>query len=114
MESPGCHWMIYLGEGASPLRRIKRALIDLLLSYWLTIHGRREILIEHLFVDFKTWLAESGALAAETIPDIRHYADTYQAMHKLPMTDPTAQLLDRDAGHFDCDTMAGLVVPPRH
>ncbi|MER5358426.1 DUF262 domain-containing protein [Streptomyces sp. NPDC002785] len=75
--------------------RIKRALIDLLLSYWLTIHGRREVLIEHLFVDFKKWLTESGAQAADIIRDIRHYADTYQAMHKLPMTDPTAQLLDR-------------------
>ncbi|MFD4769915.1 DUF262 domain-containing protein [Streptomyces niveus] len=75
--------------------RIKRALIDLLLSYWLTIHGRREVLIEHLFVDFKKWLAESGAQAADTIRNIRHYADTYQAMYKLPMTDPTAQLLDR-------------------
>lgn len=75
--------------------RIKRALIDLLLTYWLTINQRQEVLVEHLFADFKTWLAGSASQAADVIRDIRHYADTYSGMRQLPMTDSTGQLLDR-------------------
>jgi hypothetical protein len=75
--------------------RIKRALIDLLLTYWLTIHKRQDVLVEHLFADFKKWLTDSDSQASDVIRDIRHYADTYLAMRDLPMTDPTGQLLDR-------------------
>ncbi|MFD0393624.1 hypothetical protein ACFQ3Z_18970 [Streptomyces nogalater] len=40
--------------------RIRRALIDLLLAYWLTVQKRQDVLVEHLFADFKKWLPESG------------------------------------------------------
>ncbi|WP_167518893.1 DUF262 domain-containing protein [Streptomyces chryseus] len=75
--------------------RIKRALVDLLLAYWLTVHKREDVLVEHLFADFKTWLRGSGAQAADVILDIRHYADTYLRLRDLPMTSPTGRLLDR-------------------
>jgi hypothetical protein len=75
--------------------RIKRKLIDLLLSYWLTIRTGNEVVVEHLFADFKKWLHESGEDAAEVIRSIRHYADRMLAIRALPDTDPTAQLVDR-------------------
>ncbi|MGP3999766.1 DUF262 domain-containing protein [Streptomyces sp. 8N706] len=92
------HW---LPLDADPWRaeittgRIKRALVDLLLAYWLTARSGQEVAVEHLFADFKTWLHDSGVQAADAIRDIRRYADTYSAMLTLPSTDPTAQLLDR-------------------
>jgi hypothetical protein len=93
----------WLPFDASPWRdkittgRITRVLVDLLLAYWLTITTRREVLVEHLFVDFKHWLDESGARAAEVIKDLRDHADTYQRMLRMNEHDSTAQLLDRMA-----------------
>ncbi|WP_406155938.1 DUF262 domain-containing HNH endonuclease family protein [Streptomyces sp. NBC_00882] len=75
--------------------RIRRALIDLLLAHWLTIQKRQDVLVEHLFADFKKWLPESGQHASDVIRNIRHYADTYQRLRELPLTDPTGRLLDR-------------------
>jgi hypothetical protein len=75
--------------------RIRRALIDLLLAYWLTVQKRQDVLVEHLFADFKKWLPESGRQASDVIRDIRHYAETYQRVRGLPLTDPTGRLLDR-------------------
>lgn len=75
--------------------RIKRALIDLLLAYWLTIHKGQDVLVEHLFADFKKWLGTSGRQASAVIRDIRHYADTYLKVLDLPLTDPMGRLIDR-------------------
>ncbi len=74
--------------------RIPRALVDLLLAYWLTIQAEQDIIIEHLFADTKKWLSASGRRAADVIADIRHHADTYRALQDLPLEDPTARLLD--------------------
>lgn len=74
--------------------RLTRALVDLLLSYWLTIKTEQDVVVEHLFADTKKWLRGSGARAADVIADIRHHADTYQAVLALPADDPTARLLD--------------------
>lgn len=75
--------------------RIKRTLIDLLLSYWLTIQTLEDVVIEHLFADFKSWLHESDQDAAEVIRGIRHSADRMLSIRLLPDVDPTSQLLDR-------------------
>lgn len=75
--------------------RVRRKLIDLLLSYWLTIHTGNEVMVEHLFADFKKWLHESGQDSTEVIRDIRHYADRMLAIRALPDSDPTAKLVDR-------------------
>lgn len=74
--------------------RITRALVDLLLSYWLTIQTEQDVVVEHLFADTKKWLRSSGARAAGVIADIRHHADTYQSLLGLPADDPSARLLD--------------------
>ena len=75
--------------------RVKRTMIDLLLSYWLTIHTGDEVVIEHLFADFKKWLQLGSRDAADVILSIRHYADRMLSMRELPDSDPTILLLDR-------------------
>lgn len=75
--------------------RIKRSQIDILLSYWLTIHSRQEVSVDHLFADFKTWISSTNAGAADVILDIRRHADTMSRIQDLPLDDPTATLLDR-------------------
>jgi hypothetical protein len=91
------HW---LQLDAKPWRdnvttgRIRRVLVDLLLTYWLTVQTEQDVLVEHLFADFKRWLAASESSAAAVIEDLAHYAETYLSLHDLPGTDPTARLLD--------------------
>lgn len=75
--------------------RVKRTMIDLLLSYWLTIRTSDEVVIEHLFADFKKWLQRGGEDAGEVIRSIRHYADRMLSIRTLPDNDPTTLLLDR-------------------
>jgi len=75
--------------------RIKRVQVDLLLSYFLTIATGQEVLVEHLFADFKAWLHETQTDAADVIANIRHHANEYQAIKKLPLTTGTGQLIDR-------------------
>ncbi len=89
IELDGKHW-----RGSVTTGRIKRALVDLLLAYWLTIRSRQEVLVDHLFADFKTWMGDGEVRASDIIKDLRHYADTYRALEGLPLGDPTARLLD--------------------
>lgn len=74
--------------------RIRRYLVDLLLSYWLTIRSEKEVVTEHLFVDFKAWLKNSGSRAADVIEELRHYADTYSRVLALPGHAPSAELVN--------------------
>lgn len=74
--------------------RIKRVLVDLLLTYWLTIQTEQDVLVEHLFADFKGWLLESNLRAADVIEDIAHHARTYLSLLRLPEHDPSSRLLD--------------------
>lgn len=75
--------------------RIRRKRIDLLLAYWLTIETGEEVLVEHLFSDFKKWLLGTHQDAAAVIRSIRHYADRMNHLRTLPLSDPTGQLRDR-------------------
>lgn len=75
--------------------RLLRKRADILLSYWLTIEQGKEVPVEHLFSDFKTWLQGSDCDAADVIRSIRHYADRMEAMRALPLSDPIGQVLDR-------------------
>lgn len=75
--------------------RLLRKRADILLSYWLTIEQGKEVPVEHLFSDFKTWLHGSDREAADVIRSIRHYADRMEAMRALPLSDPVGQVLDR-------------------
>lgn len=75
--------------------RFKRKRIDVLLSYWLTIEQGEEVLVEHLFADFKTWFTSSPRDATDVIKDIRHHADCMEIMRALSLNDPTGQVLDR-------------------
>ena len=74
--------------------RIKRVLVDLLLTYWLTIRTEQDVLVEHLFADLKRWLLAGGDKAADVIEEIAHYARTYLAVLHLPEADPSSRLLD--------------------
>lgn len=75
--------------------RIRRKRVDILLSYWLTIESNQEVLVEHLFSDFKKWLVGDVKNATDVIPSIRLYADRMNAMRELPLSDQTGQLLER-------------------
>jgi len=75
--------------------RIRRYLVDLLLSYWLAIKSEKEVATEHLFVDFKAWLQGSEARAADVIEEVRRYADTYERIVRLPSHNPSAELLNQ-------------------
>lgn len=77
--------------------RLRRSRIDILLSYWLTIQSRQEVIVDHLFADFKAWMSSSKAVAADVIVSIRHYADTFWEIQHLPAQDAAAVLLDRMA-----------------
>ena len=77
--------------------RIKRSRIDILLSYWLAIQSRQEVIVDHLFADFKAWMSSSRAGAADVILSIRHYADTFLEIQDLPASSPVSVLLDRMA-----------------
>jgi hypothetical protein len=85
----GKHW-----RGRTTTGRIKRVKIDLLLSYWLTIRKREEVLVDHLFADFKIWISDTGARASEVIKQLKHYADVYETLESLPRTDPTGRLIE--------------------
>lgn len=75
--------------------RVKRTMIDLLLAYWLTIRTGNEVVIEHLFADFKKWLLQGGEDAGVVIRSIRHHADRMLSIRTLQDNDPTTLLLDR-------------------
>jgi len=77
--------------------RIQRVLLDLLLAYWLTIQTEQEVLVDHLFADFKRWMLDRNARASDVIVDVRHHADTYGRLPTLPDGTATASLLDRMA-----------------
>lgn len=75
--------------------RTRRTRADILLSYWLTIENESEVSVEHLFSEFKAWLLSGNHNPEDVIRSIRRHADCMDAMDALPLTDPTAQLLDR-------------------
>lgn len=77
--------------------RLRRSRIDILLSYWLTIQSRQEVIVDHLFADFKAWMSRSEAIAADVILNIRQYADTFWEIQHLSASDPATALLDRMA-----------------
>lgn len=80
--------------------RLKRARVDLLLAYWLTVRTRQEVVVDHLYATAKLWLTQTDARAADLIRDLRAYADTYLDMVGLtPGTSPTANLIDRMEGY---------------
>lgn len=74
--------------------RIKRPQVDLLLSYFLTVTTGEEVLIEHLFNDFKEWLLKNEINAADAIRDIRRHADSYMALRAVSLTTPAGRLID--------------------
>jgi hypothetical protein len=73
--------------------RIKRVRIDLLLSYWLSIHTGSEVPVERLFADFRTWLRRTNLSAAQILADLAHHAQAMQRMENLHPTDATGRLL---------------------
>lgn len=75
--------------------RLKRSRVDILLSYWLTIRSRREVIVDHLFADFKAWMTSSKSVAADVIFDVRRYADKFLEIQRMPDSDPVSLLLDR-------------------
>lgn len=91
------YWLPLDGKywrGETTTGRIRRALVDLLLTYWLAVQTGDEVIVDHLFADFKKWTTNSDMRAAGVIEDLRHYADTYQHIEGLPLTDPTGRLID--------------------
>lgn len=75
--------------------RVKRKMVDLLLSYWLTIRTEDEVSAEHLFADFTEWLVSSNDRASDVILDIRHHANSMLIIRDLPTTNATGALLER-------------------
>jgi len=73
--------------------RIKRARIDLLLSYWLSIHTGSEVPVERLFADFRIWFKRTTLTAAEVLADLAHHGRAMQRMENLQPTNATGRLL---------------------
>lgn len=73
--------------------RIQRARIDLLLSYWLSIHTGSEVPVERLFTDFRLWLKRTTLTAAEVLADLAHHGRAMQRMENLQATTATGRLL---------------------
>ena len=73
--------------------RIKRARIDLLLSYWLSIQTGHEVPVERLFADFRRWQTSTQMSAAEILADLAHHGQAMRNMENLLGTDPTGRLL---------------------
>lgn len=91
------HWLALDGKywrGEVTTGRIRRVRADLLLSYWLAVQTGQEVLVDHLFNEFKNWIAGTTRSAASIIEDIRHHADTYERLTALPVIDPTGRLID--------------------
>ncbi|WP_165956789.1 DUF262 domain-containing protein [Kribbella antibiotica] len=73
--------------------RIRRTRIDLLLSYWLSIHTGSEVPVERLFADFRIWLKRTTLPAAEILADLAHHGRALQRMENLQPTTATGRLL---------------------
>ncbi|WP_249412365.1 DUF262 domain-containing protein [Micromonospora endophytica] len=73
--------------------RFKRARIDLLLSYWLSIQIGQEVPIERLFADFRRWQNSTNALAVDVLIDLAHHGRAMRHLEGLAGVDPTGQLL---------------------
>lgn len=72
--------------------RIRRARIDLLLSYWLSIHTGSEVPVDRLFADFRIWLKRTTLTAAEILTDLAHHGRAMQHMENLQATTATGRL----------------------
>lgn len=77
--------------------RIKRALVDLLLSFWLAIRSLDDVVVDHLFADFKQWMSDTESIGADVIRDLRHHADVYQKLVAFPRSDPTGRTIENMA-----------------
>jgi len=73
--------------------RIRRTRIDLLLSYWLSIHTGVDVPVERLFADFRIWLKRTTLTAAEVLADLAHHGRAMQRMENLPATTAAGRLL---------------------
>jgi hypothetical protein len=73
--------------------RIKRALVDLLISYWLTVKTQDEVIVDSLFSDFSRWMDRTDERAAAIIKDLRRYADIYTRILNSSPTTPTGRLV---------------------
>jgi hypothetical protein len=82
------HWREEVTTG-----RIRRARIDLLLSYWLSIHTGSEVPVERLFADFRIWLKRTTLTAADILSDLAHHGRAMRRMEALQPTTATGRLL---------------------
>lgn len=73
--------------------RIRRTRIDLLLSYWLSIHTGSEVPVERLFADFRIWLKRTTLSAGEVLADLAHHGRAMQRLENLQPTTATGRLL---------------------
>lgn len=91
------HWLALDGKywrGEVTTGRIKRVRADLLLSYWLAVQTGQEVVVDHLFNEFKNWIRDTSRSAASILEDIRHHADTYVRLKALPVAGTTGRLVD--------------------
>ena len=73
--------------------RIKRALVDLLFSYWLSVKIEDEVVVDSLFSEFSRWLEGTEEAAADIIREMRAYADVYALLMEEPVTTATGRLV---------------------
>jgi hypothetical protein len=90
------HWLILDNEywrSSVTTGRIKRALVDLLISYWLTVKIQDEVIVESLFSDFSRWMSRTDERSVDIIRDLRRYADIYARILNSTPTTPTGRLV---------------------
>lgn len=90
------HWLTLDNDywrGTVTTGRIKRALVDLLISYWLTVKTEDEVIVDSLFSDFSRWMERTDERAADVIRDLRRYADIYTRVLAAPLRSSTGRLV---------------------
>ncbi|MDW3214978.1 MAG: DUF262 domain-containing protein [Ilumatobacteraceae bacterium] len=74
--------------------RIRRVFIDVFIGYWLAAATGREIRVDDLFEEFKSWLSDSGLSAVDVVNRLRTDGDRYLELRSMNPTSPLGELVD--------------------
>lgn len=72
--------------------RIRRARVDILLSYWVAIQTLDEVLADSLFIGFRAWYSAAQPEPHQVLESIAAHALAYDELAALPANDPVGRL----------------------
>lgn len=91
------HWLPLDGQrwrSETVTGRIRRSLLDQVVTYWLTGRRAEVVSVERLFDEFKSWLLDGDFSAPDLIKEIRTHADLYDSLVENPTDHSIAALID--------------------